>query len=588
MTTRDEWDSIWEDAAVDGDEVEEASSSTSARLASQTTSLAPEFGRPHFRCLGVDGTTYYYQAAKVSQVIALAGPAHRIENLLRLAPLQWWEMEFPGRGGIDIKAAVNGMVSTCMHVGMYSADRVTGRGVYVEKDGTVIAHLGDRLIVNGERREIFEASTSRRIFEERDAIEIGDADPLTTDEAKRLDDLIQRVDFTEKDMARVFIGWLVIAPMCGALNWRAHLWLTGPFESGKSFLVKEVAGRVLGEFAVTVRGATTEAGIRQELQSDALPVLFDEAEAKDQNAERRLADILELVRASSSAGGAKILKGSAGGRNQMFRIRSSFLFAAIDASIKQSADESRIIRLTLRGPSLEATDDERRALKERRARFLYDLEALLVEHYGERLFLRTLSLLPIIKKNTTTLALAISEKTGSMRLGDLLGGPLAGWLSLRSELVLNDDEARAYIAESAWLGEALTRSKTARDHTLALSHLMQSTLRLDGGAERTIAELIDLVVTGQDAGGEKQDLLRRFGLRVDMPEEPGGGYGLFIGRGTNGVRKLFFGTQWASDPVGALSQHPGASMPPHPVRFAGSVKARAVRIDLEKAGQEDD
>ena len=74
---------------------------------------------------------------------------------------------------------------------------------------------------------------------------------------------------------------------------------------------------------------------------------------------------------------------------------------------------------------------------------------------------------------------------------------------------------------------------------------------------------------------------------METPEEPGGGYGLFIGRNTNGVRKLFFGSQWASDPCGALSQHPAASAPSHPVRFAGTVKVRAVRIDLEKAGQED-
>ena len=91
----------------------------------------------------------------------------------------------------------------------------------------------------------------------------------------------------------------------------------------------------------SVLGASTEAGLRQALGSDAIPVLMDEAEQAQARDEERLQSIMELARASSSETGAKTLKGTASGTGQEYLIRSMFLLSSITSSLKQGSDKSR-------------------------------------------------------------------------------------------------------------------------------------------------------------------------------------------------------------------------------------------------------
>src|SRR3546814_3722369 len=79
-----------------------------------------------------------------------------------------------------------------------------------------------------------------------------------------------------------------IAVICGALNWRPHVWLTGSSGSGKSWLLDNVIRPLIGAIAVYCQSNSTEAGIRQTLATDARPVLFDEAESEDAKAQVRI------------------------------------------------------------------------------------------------------------------------------------------------------------------------------------------------------------------------------------------------------------------------------------------------------------
>ena len=85
-------------------------------------------------------------------------------------------------------------------------------------------------------------------------------------------------------------------------------------------------------------------------------MLFDEAEAEDQTAAARMQGVLDLVRQSSSDGGADIVKGSSDGRARRFRIRSCFCFSSINAGILHEADANRITVLALR-PAAEKPDE---------------------------------------------------------------------------------------------------------------------------------------------------------------------------------------------------------------------------------------
>src|SRR3546814_12688673 len=91
--------------------------------------------------------------------------------------------------------------------------------------------------------------------------------------------------FPYTTLFRSLAGWIAIAVICGALNWRPHVWLTGSSGSGKSWLLDNVIRPLIGAIAVYCQSNSTEAGIRQTLATDARPVLFDEAESEDAKAQ---------------------------------------------------------------------------------------------------------------------------------------------------------------------------------------------------------------------------------------------------------------------------------------------------------------
>src|SRR3546814_8012987 len=94
--------------------------------------------------------------------------------------------------------------------------------------------------------------------------------------------------FPYTTLFRSLAGWIAIAVICGALNWRPHVWLTGSSGSGKSWLLDNVIRPLIGAIAVYCQSNSTEAGIRQTLATDARPVLFDEAESEDAKAQVRI------------------------------------------------------------------------------------------------------------------------------------------------------------------------------------------------------------------------------------------------------------------------------------------------------------
>ena len=96
----------------------------------------------------------------------------------------------------------------------------------------------------------------------------------------------------------MLFGWLSIALIGGALDWRPHVFLFGPPNTGKTTLHNLVAA-LLTPMVVAADGQSTEAGIRQRQGPDALPVVVDEFETDTEA--RRLQSVLRLARSASSA-----------------------------------------------------------------------------------------------------------------------------------------------------------------------------------------------------------------------------------------------------------------------------------------------
>ncbi|PBB30593.1 toprim domain-containing protein [Mesorhizobium sp. WSM3882] len=533
------------------------------------------------RALGHDNGTCFYWCPRRGQVAPLSMSGHSKAALLSMAPLTYWELTFPAKGGCNWDDAANAMLRDCENEGVFDPSRKVGRGVIIDK-GRVVAHIGDRLIVDGSEADL-NLKGSQWIYQKRSPIKLAKSNALARADTKRLDELLAKLDWITPDMGRLFGGWLVIAPICGALTFRPHVWITGERGSGKSTVMDAVAGRLLESTSIRVQGDTTEAGVRQALKDDLLPILFDEFEAKTEDDRKRISKIIALARQAFSSNGAPIIKGGANGESVSYRVRSAFLFASIDKSMTLPADDSRIVTLELRGPDPNAGPAAKRFRADAFSQLQSEINELFADDFSQRFFMRSLGLAPIINANAQIFARVIAKKTGKQRLGDTLAAPIAGWWSLHNEELITEDTATERLNSWRWLGEAIARSNTHADHDAAIAHLMQSALLLDGGVRRTVGEMIAKVVDGDvDFAASYNQALLRHGLRVEKPDEPGAGAALLVSNTHPALKAIFQGMPFHQ---GTLKQHPAAKSNEKTVRFEGRDKVRCLRIDLEAYGE---
>ena len=194
---------------------------------------APPPAAAPFLCLGFDGDAYYYQPHNTGQVMRLARSAHTATNLVALASLSYWETLYPSRTGINWAAAASDLFERQAATGVYDPERVRGRGAWLD-EGRVIFHLGDRLNVDGRSCSVLQPPPSRYFYEQARPLDGRGDHPLPDDIAFRIRCIAERFRWEMPASAHFLLGWLVLAPVCGALNWRPHIWLTGGAGTGKA------------------------------------------------------------------------------------------------------------------------------------------------------------------------------------------------------------------------------------------------------------------------------------------------------------------------------------------------------------------
>jgi len=141
----------------------------------------------------------------------------------------------------------------------------------------------------------------------------------------------------EKD-PHVIASLIIATHIQDAFQWRPMVGFTGPTESGKTFLFEKIE-LLLGKGADIIEDPT-EAGLRQKMLSNKLPVLIDEFDSC-----RRKAKILELFR--SSGHGGTIVRGTQNHKAQEFHIRHIVWIAGIQLGMFKEQDFNRFIRIDL-------------------------------------------------------------------------------------------------------------------------------------------------------------------------------------------------------------------------------------------------
>jgi putative DNA primase/helicase len=533
--------------------------------------------RQPFVCLGFDDGSYYYQPSSTGQITRISRGNHTETHLLTLAPdLAYWETLYPSRNGVNWSAAKASLFAQQAAVGIFSPDRIRGRGAWWD-DGRAVLHLGDRLIVDGKAHSVMKPPPSRFNYQRLVAIDLpAHLEPLTDQQGMEIIDIASRFLWEVPASGLLIAGWAALAPICGSLAWRPHIWLTASAGSGKSALLNRFLGTLLDSLALWPEGSTSEASIRQELRADALPVIMDEAESNELADRNRIQSILALARVASSSGRGFVGRGGADGAAQRFVIRSMFLLCSISTALKQGADASRFAQLTLRNPSY-LPQEQRQAHWTDLDR---DLTAIITPELGHRMALRSVSLIPIIRDSVAVFRRAAANRFDSQRQGDQYGTLLAGAWSLMNARVATEEDAYKLIDANDWsqYREAAEQS----DEERCLARILQHQLRVEGdrGAayQRTVWELVEIIrgtaTSMEIAAAVAEAHLGRIGLRVMDGR-------LFVANTALGLQRILADSPWAASWPTILSRLPGAEKPGK-VRFRGMERnSRAVSLPLD-------
>lgn len=532
----------------------------------------PELARP-YRTLGHDHGVYYVFPKGASQIIGIPGASLGKKTFLMIASLSYWETEFPGKSGVEWDVAVDSFIRECERKGSFDPTRVRGRGCWIDAERTVI-HLGDKIQINGVTMGLDDINT-RYIYETRPNVEFPDYSPATADEGEQIYKIFSLLRWENSVMSALAAGWCFLAPICGVLEWRPHGWITGPAGSGKSWVLNKIIHPLLGDLIVYALGGSSSAGIVQRLQSDAIPVIIEEAEGDTMKQKFQIEDILTVARQSSSESGANIFKGTQHGKSLSYALRSMFLFNSISVGVRHHADDTRM--------TIFALKEDKRLDKNFKFQELSKMVySILTEDFCRRVRARAVKMVPIIKQNAKLFSRITGEILSNQRAGDQLGTLLAGCYTLINDQVANEQQVQSFIM-SFDLSEP-AKSKDIKDEELCLQEIIAHQLKITSLTNKiyevTIGELLEIAVY------QKMDefinitdcmsVLRRIGIVIDCKHDR-----VVFAYSSKVIKKILQDTAWKDNYGMILKRLPSAIYEKEYLNFSPGIRDKSVSISVD-------
>ncbi len=440
-------------------------------------------------------------------------------------------------------------------------ENLRGPGCWRGDDGELIMHLGDEIMVDGERFK--PGLIGNYVYPGFDA----GPKPKKTLNMPGLDlkDLFSSWSFKRDMDPHLLVGWVVAAILSGALAWRPLCWLTGDKATGKSTLQLVIAD-VIGKGGIISVTDTTPAGLWQRLGYKSLPVALDEFEAEEDN--RKNNAVIKLAREAASGGA--ILRGGSEHNGMEFKARSCFLFSSILMPSLAPQDQSRMAILSLdpipKGKKPPVMD------KKNLRRIGLGIRHEIMTRWGD----------------FDDILQAYSLHLGQMGHGGR-SADVFGTLMACAHLVLYDDVPYEEFLDQVCAGldpqTMLEKDDEISDHQACLEYLLLKEIDLwKGGTKKQIVKIINAAIgNDQDYGPDSaSEVLQRYGLRVieetDVRSPDYRKSYLMVANAHPGLSKIFENTHWAGRPNGkgvwvqALRRCPGSFVPKKPQKFNGVSK----------------
>ena len=506
-----------------------------------------------FKVLGwcSDRKVVYYQERQTGQ-IAYITPSAQATPLLKLAPVEYWEDLYPGRLGTDWVKASSDVIKSANNCGVFALDRVRGRGVWM--DGSrVFWHLGDQLEVDGKLVELIDHESSYH-YQRLPRLDIDPATaPLSDAQGEVILQAVKAMGWITPLDHLHLLGWVVLATVGGALDKRPVLQITCGFGQGKTYTLTVVIQPLLAGLAIR-ESNSSEAAIRQILNTDTLPVLIDESEGED--AHKREGH-LKLARLSFD--GTATSRGTTYGKALSYAVRSSIALVGINAVIANPADRSRTVVVGRQQLPQEQWASVDRQLRE-----------LLTVKTGAMLIRRCVTHLPTLQANVATFRRVVEAQLpagAAARGGDTYGALLAGAHLLLSTAQVDEQQAVAWLDSVSWdaasaLGvDAAPEQSAAAEGSQCLAKLLshEEQWRPDAGTGRlSMRELLELArsPSGADEAEQAEQARKALGRRGIKATD----HGLVIANSAELLVPIYGNTKWRNGGhVERLRDLPGAA-----------------------------
>lgn len=492
------------------------------------------------RPLGYDGERRYF-VDTAGQIFNTDGKAMGVERLQLLFSahegfLLWAWPSFSKESTVtNFKAeeARRDLYAACYERGPWSqTEQVRGRGAWLDDRGRLVLHCGELLYVDGKAEGTGELGDHFYVRRPK-ALEPWDHPIEGADNpAVSIVAVMRSWNFVRGDVdVMLLLGWLAVALMGAALDWRPSIFIVGDAGSGKSELNKLLKS-ILGRFMISTTNATS-AGLYQIVGHDALPIGIDELEGEDGQAQAE--QIIKMAR--DAASGSMRIRGGANHQGVEFQARSTFLFSAINPPPIPPASMSRLALLQLRPltdtaakvPTLPDVETIGAKLLRRVADHWDDFPAL-YEQY------RT-----VLRENG-------HDSRGQNTFGTFLAG---------AHLLLGDegmDEAKLPWEQLEHWGRMLAAdaapevSGKTPNWSKCIDEILTSQVdSWNKGERRTIGQILEELEDGEKnlmSIGKANDVLAIAGLKVLPRAMCGEGYGLCVPLAGKDINKLMQDSSW--------------------------------------------
>lgn len=492
-----------------------------------------------FRFLGYTDTAHYFMLVKDRIIVSISRGGFTSSRVLQLAPLSWWEMAgmVTNQGAIKLTFAQDYLQEESSRTGRFDDSKIRGTGVWRDGDEFIL-NTGEKLVF-ADGRECRYEEFKTRYFYVSSAVSFGPlgSEESTDEDGRSLHKLFEAHSWSGEMDHTIALGWALLAPMAGALNWRPHLWITGRFGSGKSHFIENLLNPTVGSFRHSGSAGDTESGIRRSIQNDPRPVILDEMKVKSQKDDDKIKAILSLARdASSNASATRTMAGRDGGTEQ-FTIRSPFCFGSDQPPAMDGAIESRIIKVEAHSPpkSGQVAFQERR--KQETKKYIKAIKN--PERYRLRIFRR----LPKIMDDLEWLRDELLEILGSQRAADNYAPIFAfAWHIENSFSMRGSAIGKQFLQRLNKYFNAAQPTETETDEDALIYTILSHRLKVSYDNVMTVAEC--LTSLQQDA----KDELSRIGIKRNGSE-------LYIATKSDAINDMLRGTSFAGNYNAQLIRH---------------------------------